>query len=61
MARVGKLIKYVERQNTDKKLFNDLLEQNIKAVDIAAANMLHPHEEYPVFVELMKKLKKGYR
>lgn len=52
---------YKERQNTDRRLFRRLLLENIKAVDIAAANMLHPHEEYPVFVELMNKLKKGYK
>ncbi len=52
--------KYVERQNIPTRLFKRLLIENIKAVDIAAANMLHPHEEYPLFVELMKKLKKGY-
>jgi hypothetical protein len=53
--------KYKETKNTSKKLMLDLLKQNIKAVDMAAANMLHPHEEYPVFVKLMKKLTKGYK
>ncbi len=51
---------YIERKNTHKKLFNDLLKKNIKAVDIAAANMLNP-EDYPVFDKLMKKLIKGYK
>ena len=58
---MGKVRKYVERQNTPTRLFKRLLVENIKAVDIAAANVLHPHEEYPLFVELMKKLKKGYK
>jgi hypothetical protein len=53
--------KYTECQNTPTRLFKRLLLANIKAVDIAAANMLNPHEEYPLFVELMKKLKKGYK
>ncbi len=55
-----KMTPYIERKNTHKKLFNDLLKKNIKAVDIAAANMLNP-EDYPVFDKLMKKLIKGYK
>lgn len=38
----------------------DLLEQNIKAVDLMAANMLNP-VDYTTFEALMKKLVKMYR
>lgn len=31
----------------------------IKYVELQTC--LNPHEEYPIFVELMKKLKKGYK
>lgn len=55
------MTEYIERKNTHKKLFLDLLKKNIKAVDIAAANMLHPHKEYPVFKKLMDKLIKDYK
>lgn len=54
------MTEYIERKNTHKKMFNDLLKKNIKAVDIAAANMMNP-EEYPVFKKLMNELVKRYK
>jgi hypothetical protein len=52
--------KYIERKNTHKKMMLDLLNQNIKAVDLMAANMLNP-DDYVCFEKLMKKLVKLYK
>lgn len=51
---------YIEKKHTDKKLMLDMLKQNIKAVDLMAANILNPHEEYPQFEKLIKKIIEGY-
>lgn len=57
---IGTLTKYIETLNTDKKLMLDLLEANINAVDLMAANMFAPNE-YSEFERLMKILIEGYK
>lgn len=51
---------YIERKNTHKKMMLALLKQNVKAVDLMAANMFNP-DDYVCFEKLMKKLLRLYK
>jgi hypothetical protein len=51
---------YTENYYTSQRLMVEQLKKNIEGINVLAANMLHPHEEYPVFVKLMQKLVKSY-
>lgn len=54
------MIPYIEKKNTHKRMMRQLLKQNIKAVDLMAANMLNP-DDYVQFEKLMKKITDGYK